>query len=188
MQTAIQGQTPETVQTFEPTRRDFRVDPYGGRQRIASSDGVEVVLDDNGAVMKRTLRCGAPLSMALPNRVFQGVAARSVEHEDGTTSVTLHLHHADPDLCVPLMTCDSVENAAADWHSWARRTGLPMLMVGAAGAVTVVREAGLQSRAPKQRRARITQLARRPRFLRRRKQGIVGPVMRLDASEIIARN
>ncbi len=188
MQTAIQGQAPETVQTFEPTRRDFRVDPYGGRQRISSAEGVEIVLDDKGAVMKRILRCGAPLSMALPNRVFQGIAARSTEQDDGTSSVTLHLHHADSDLCVPLMTSDTVENAAADWHSWARRTGLPMLMVTSDGAVTVVREAGLQSRAPKQRRARITQLARRPRFLRRRKPGIVGPVERLDASEIIARN
>ena len=104
-----------------------------------------------------------------------------IEHEDGTTSATLHLHHADPDLCVPLMTSDTVENVASDWHSWARRTGLPMLMVGAEGTVTVVREAGLQSRAPKPRRARITQLARRPRFLRRRKPAIVGPVVRLDA-------
>ena len=126
--------------------------------------------------------------MALPNRAFQGIAAHSVEHEDGTSSVSLHLHHADPDLCVPLMTSDTVENAAADWHSWARRTGLPMLMVGADSTVTVVREAGLQSREPKPRRARITQLGRRPRFLRRRKQAIVGPVVRLNASEIIARN
>ena len=59
MQTAMQGSAPETVQTYTPDTRNFRVDPYGGRQRIAPSDGVEVVLDDNGAVMKRMLRWGS---------------------------------------------------------------------------------------------------------------------------------
>ncbi|MDA8870961.1 DUF6101 family protein, partial [Rhizobiaceae bacterium] len=107
-----------------------RLDPWGGRQttRYASVGArptpVEVTLDEAGAVMKRRLTCGAALSMALPHRVFAGVAARAIIDEQGAECVTLELRHADTELCVPLATWASFEDAAADWHSWARRTGL----------------------------------------------------------------
>ena len=121
-----------------------RLDPWGGRQttsfasrgRLAST--VEVTMDEGGAVLKRRLTCGAPLSMALPHRVFAGIAARAVVDGDDCETVVLELMHADADLSVPLATWASFEEAAADWHSWARRTGLPMLLVAADGSAGVL--------------------------------------------------
>lgn len=180
---------------------ELRLDPYALPQRVSydraplsargndQANSVEFTVDAKGAVMKGALGCGLPLSLALPNRAFQGVAARAFENNDGTTTVTLELYHSDAALSVPLMVTDMVEDAASDWHSWAKRLGLPMLMVDEIGNTTVVKDYGcLSSQAPKPRRRRASMLSQRPNFMRRRKMGMVGPVVRLTAREIIARS
>ncbi len=180
----------------------IRLDPYALPQKVSydraalstrgqavNDRNVEVVLDATGAVMKRVLDCGLPLSLALPNRAFQGVAARAFENRDGTSTVTLELLHKDADLSVPLSVSCTIEEAACDWHSWARRLGLPMLLVDENGAITVVKDhKNLELRMPKPRRRRSSMLRHRPNFLRRRKTGMIGPVVRIKAEEIIARN
>ena len=138
--------------------------------------------------MKRDLTCGLPLSMALPNKAFKGVAARAFDNEDGSNTVTLELLHSDPALSVPLCVAATAEDAACDWHSWAKKTGLPMLLLDESGEIAVVKDAdALIMREPKARRRRVSILKYRPRFLRRRKVGMVGPVERITAREIIAR-
>ena len=179
---------------------DLRLDPYALPQKISYDRGepklsgsargsrIEFTLNTKGAVMKCDLTCGIPLSMALPNQAFLGVAARAYENEDGTNTVTLELLHRDAELSVPLCVSDTVEEAAADWHSWSKRLGLPMLLVDMQGQATVVKEgAGVSSLTPKPRRRRASLLPNRPNFMRRRKVGIVGPPERLHAREIIAR-
>ena len=183
---------------------ELRLDPYSLPQKMSynrankslsgASHGqkantkVEFTLDAKGAVMKRDLNCGLPISMALPNRAFTGVAARAYENEDGSNTVTLELLHHDAELSVPLCVSDTVEDAAADWHSWAKNLGLPMLLVDINGHATVVKaHAGISSLAPKPRRRRASTLKHRPNFMRRRKMGMVGPVVRIKADEIIAR-
>lgn len=181
--------------------QDLRIDPYalpqqisydrGGPQLSGATHGarVEFTLNAKGAVMKRDLDCGLPLSMALPNRIFLGVAARAYENGDGTHTVTLELLHRDAELSVPLCVSDAVEDAAADWHSWSRTLGLPMLLIDADGNATTVKDhASLLSRQPKPRRRRATMMPNRPNFMRRRKIGMVGPLVHLKADEIIARN
>jgi len=176
--------------------KNMRVDPYQLPQKVAydrasanpRAASVDVMLDFKGAVMKRELDCGLPLSLALPARAFEGVAARAFENEDGSTTVTLELRHADSELSVPLCVSNEVEEAACDWHSWARTLNIPMLMIDEAGRANVVKEAGLYApEAPAPRRRRVTSLKNRPNFLRRRQAGKVGPVVKLAASEIIAR-
>lgn len=188
--------------------QDLRLDPYALPQKVqqrflqttaqpASSSSrkevgaaaLEFTLDRGGAVMKGNLPSGLALSLALPSRAFSGVAARAFENEDGSTTVTLELLHSDPALCVPLCVSSTVEDAASDWHSWARRFGLPMLLVDEACEAHVVKDyAGLTSHAVKPRRLRTSSLRHRPQFLRRRRMGMVGPVVRLEPNEIIARN
>ena len=126
--------------------------------------------------------------MALPSKAFRGVAARAYENDDGSNTVTLELLHSDVDLSVPLCVSDTVEDAAADWHSWAKRLGLPMLLVDQNGNTTVVKNhTALSSQEPKPRRRRVSMMPNRPNFMRRRKVGMVGPVVRISANEIIAR-
>ena len=179
---------------------DLRLDPYALPQKVAYDRGgpklsgslrgneVEFILNKEGAVMKRDLDCGLPLSMALPCKAFRGVAARAYENDDGSNTVTLELLHSDVDLSVPLCVSDTVEDAAADWHSWAKRLGLPMLLVDQNGNTTVVKNhTALSSQEPKPRRRRVSMMPNRPNFMRRRKVGMVGPVVRISANEIIAR-
>ena len=166
----------------------LRLDPYLLPQTV-DAGGRTFTLAQDGARVRTALTNGAPLSMAVPKRAYRGVAARAFENEDGSLTVTLTLAHADPALCVPLAVVDTAEDAAADWHSWARRMNLPMMVEEADGRLVTVKDAGILTAArPAERRKRITTLKRRPNVLRRRKTGRVGPIEVLPAREIIARN
>ena len=80
-----------------------------------TKENVSITLDERGAVMRRTLPAsGLPLTVALPFRVFKGVAARAIDHGNGDVTVTLELHHDDPDLCIPLLVAHDLCDIAAD--------------------------------------------------------------------------
>ena len=171
----------------------MRIDPYGlnGRHTFTRED-TSYTIDRMGvSVKKRLARSGLPLSLALPARAFRGVAARTVECEDGSFAVMLELHHRDPQLCVPLLVADNMDDIAADWHSWSRLMKLPMLVIGADDTAQPVTEqlGAIMVENPVDRRKRITSVKHRPWFLRRRRVvRVVGEVERLTADEIIARN
>lgn len=170
----------------------FRLDPYAIPDRIAfSHKDIHYTLDRTGVSVKMTMpQSGLPLSFALPARSFKGVAARCAEHEDGSRTVTLELHHHDPALCIPVLVAGDFDDIAADWHSWSRLMKLPMLIIGSDGMAQPVRnELGtVMVEDPIARRKRITAIKHRPWFLRRRKMAPVGEITRLSAAEIIARN
>lgn len=167
------------------------LDPYALPQHVGFEDqnhAVEVTVDRGGAVMKRALSCGIDVKLALPSRSFEGVAARAIETADGDR-FTLELHHRDPALCVPLMSSEDADFAVETWRSWARSLRMAMIVVEADGSVTKVEPQGAtQMFTPQPRRLRHTAVKRRPRFLRRRKTGRVGPAQRVQMREIIARN
>ena len=166
----------------------MRLDPYTLPQTV-EAEGRTFTLARDGARLRTALANGAPLSLAIPREAYRGVVARAFENEDGSLTVTLRLDHADPALAVPLAVVDTVEDAAADWHSWARRLNLPMMIEEADGRLVTVKDAGILTAArPAARRKRITMVKRRPNVLRRRTMGRVGPVEVLSAREIIARN
>jgi len=174
----------------------MRLDPFLLPQQVsyprreADTESVSFTVNIEGAVMKRKLNCGLPLSMALPSKAFRGVAARAYEGEDGKTTVTLELLHRDEAMSVPLLVSDNLDDVAADWHSWSRTLRLPMLMIDVAGTVTTVQNTLglLKVEEPSPRRRRHNAVKRRPRFLMRRKTGIVSDIEVLSAEEIIARN
>ena len=118
----------------------------------------------------------------LPFAAFRGVAARAMEDADGTVTVTLELLHADEALSVPVLVARDLDDVAADWRAWAKRTGLPMLMVEGDGTVGTLDAAPRPATdAPHERRRRAT---RRPRFLVRRSVGL-GLTMRIEGREMI---
>ena len=174
---------------------ELRLDPGNFPQRASYSVGdeqedVSVTLDGRGAVVKKILsKSGLPLSIALPARAFKGVAARAIDHGDGTVTVTLELHHADTALCVPLLVAHNLDDIAADWRSWAELYDLPMMMVEADGVARPLdNSAAEHSASTPTRRRRHSQIAdRRPRFLVRRSTGKLGIRMRIEGREIIAR-
>jgi len=173
---------------------ELRLDPGNFPQRVSYAarderDEVSVTLDSRGAVIRKVLtKSGLPLSIALPARAFKGVAARAIDHGDGTVTVTLELHHTDVALCVPLLVAHDLDDIAADWRAWAELYSLPMMMVEADGVARPLEDGSLQQAASPSRRRRHHQIAdRRPRFLVRRTTGKMGFRMKIEGREIIAR-
>ncbi|MBL0370778.1 hypothetical protein JJB09_01940 [Rhizobium sp. KVB221] len=170
----------------------LRLDPGLFPQQLTyridnSTEVVSITIDERGAVMRRNLPAsGLPLTVALPSRVFAGVAARAIDHGNGEVTVTLELHHTDPGLCIPLLVAHDLFDVAADWRSWSEAYGIPMLMVEADGIARPLDEHLLTagSKPPKPRRRHSYFADRRPRFLVRRKSGTLGIRMKLEGKEI----
>ncbi len=168
--------------------RKMRLDPYQVSHQLEVGS-TSFKLNRNGAVVRKTMGCGLPLSMAVPAKAFKGIAARAVEDEKGELTVSLELLHHDPELCIPLLHAHDMDDISADWHSWSRLLRLPMLIVDLEGDASPTQQmlGNLMVEDPVERRKRITTLKRRPNFLRRRKPGVVGEIEKLTAAEIIAR-
>ena len=141
--------------------RSLRLDPYQGTQCLEVGE-TSFKVDRNGVVVRKTLGCGLPISMAVPSRAFKGVAATAVENENGDTMVSLELLHHDPELCVPLLKANDLIDIAADWHSWSRLMKLPMLLADEDGEHTQVQKllGDIMIEDPIERRKRITTVKR----------------------------
>ncbi|MCF6320954.1 MAG: DUF6101 family protein [Rhizobiaceae bacterium] len=172
--------------------RPMRLDPYHLPHSVSlkRSKRFSYKIDRQGAVLKRELKCGLGVSMALPQKAFKGVAARTIADKDGKTIYTLELHHHDADMCLPVLVADNLDDIAADWHAWSRLMRLPMLLVDEQNMARPVRNqlGAIMVEAPIMRRKRITMVKHRSWFLRRRKTGRIGVVEKLSAAEIIARH
>lgn len=187
---------PNTVKQPSWATNILRLDPGLFPQQLTynvseSDEIVTITLDERGAVMRRNLPgSGLPLAIALPSRVFAGVAARAIDHGNGEVTVTLELHHKDPGLCIPLLVAHDLYDIAADWRSWSEAYNIPMLMVEADGVARQLDEHLLTagSKPPKPRRRHSYFVDRRPRFLVRRKTGSLGITMRIQGREIFARD
>jgi len=165
----------------------FTVGPSGNPRALPGS--ASVYLDESIAIVKRRLS-GLPLTLSVPVSGFEGVAVRIEPMGEGLAA-TIELRHRDPSITLPLGTAEDMTSAAADWQAWARRLGLPMLVVEADGALRHVLPDGAMATAVAKptRRKRSTAGRRRPRFLARRKIGAAGPMPVLrGAREIIARS
>ncbi|MBD8553295.1 hypothetical protein IFT84_02025 [Rhizobium sp. CFBP 8762] len=185
-----------TKPAVKPTWADntLRLDPKRFPHEISydtATGHVSICLDTRGAVLRKVLpTSGLPLSIALPPRAFLGVAARAIDHGNGAVTVTLELHHEDPDLCVPLLVAHDLSDIAADWRSWSDAYKIPMLMVEADGVARPLEEhlGDVRTARVKPRRRHSYFAERRPRFLVRRTTGKLGVQMKIDGREIIARN
>jgi hypothetical protein len=176
--------------------RAMRLDPFHLPQAVsyATRDDfgdVTFMIDRRGVTVRRVLsKSRLPATVILPASAFQGVAARAIEDEDGSVTVTLELMHGDPMLCVPLLVAENLDDIAADWRAWAEAYRLPMLLFEADGvartldeSIGAVRQGPLKPR----RKVRLT-AGRRPRFLVRRKTGDLGLRLVVGGEEIIARS
>ncbi len=173
----------------------LRLDPTRFPQQVTyalreTSEDVVITIDARGAVLRKILpTSGLPLSFALPARAFKGVAARAIDHGNGEVTVTLELHHDDPELCIPLLVAHDLCDIAADWRSWAEAFRIPMLMVEADGIARPLENhiGDVRTHAAKPRRRHSYFADRRPRFLVRRTTGKLGVTMKIEGKEIIAR-
>jgi hypothetical protein len=166
--------------------RAMRLDPFRLPQMtsFATHDefgDVSFTIDKRGATVRRILKkSGLPAVVVLPASAFRGVAARAIEDDLLNVTVTLELLHNDPQLSVPLLVADNLEDVAADWRAWAEAYRLPMLLIEADGVARTLEES------QERRKGRPTG-TRRSRFQARRKTGNLGLRLVIGGEEIIAR-
>lgn len=179
--------------------RDERLDPFALPARFAVSDknadkAVRFVeLTRERVVLRRVVR-GIKMAVNLPVTAFLGVALR-MQPPDGDRpgAVSIVLEHRDAGLSLPLYSAADGTDIVAEWQSWARVLGMPLLIAEADGRLREPfdRIGAVRVAAPTRRRRRRSAIrTRRPSILLRRKVG--GPIasapVHRGEREIIARN
>jgi len=155
----------------------MRLDPLSLPISFAAHDvradgGVrQIELHRERVILRRAVH---GMRMAINVRVsdFLGIATR--EHSDGQALV---LVHRDPSLSIPLCVSADADEIASAWRLWSELLALPQLQD--------------TSREPAPRRRRRNAIrARRPKFLVRRRAGVLLNPANLyrGEREIIARN
>jgi hypothetical protein len=134
------------------------------------------------------------MALNLPVAAFRGVAIRLTGADNAVpTRIAVVLEHGDPSLSLPLFSSEASDEIVAEWQSWGRVLGLPLLVAERDGSLRepFARLGAVRIEAPTLRRRRRGAVARRrPSILLRRKPGVKqsAPAVHRDEREIIARN
>ena len=176
-----------------------RLDPFSLPVRFAAADEAAderlriVDLHRERVVFRRAV-CGMRMTLSLPVNAFRGVAIRLLPDADKIPSaIAVVLEHGDPALSLPLFAAAESDDVLAEWQSWGRVLGLPLLVVEGDGSLRepFARLGAVRIEPPASRRRRRSAIARRRpvRLLRRRPFAISAtPTVHLGEREIIARN
>ena len=179
--------------------RAMRLDPFSLPVRFEAADEAAdsrlcvVDLHRERVVLRRSV-CGMRMALNMPVTAFRGVAIRLYgEAGRAPDAIAVMLEHSDPALSLPLFTAPESDDIVAEWQSWARVLGLPLLVAGEDGNFRepFARIGALRIAAPTWRRRRRSAVARRrpPRLLRRRAGSLSQtPPVHCGEREIIARN
>ena len=179
--------------------RDERLDPFTlpvrftARDKAADEHVRYVELTRERVVVRRAVR-GIKMAVNLPVTAYLGVALRMQAPEgESAGAVSIVLEHRDHALSLPLFSANDGTDIVAEWQSWARVLGMPLLVAEADGRLREAfdRIGALRVASPTWRRRRRSAIGkRRPSILMRRKPGrsIEGAAVHRDEREIIARN
>lgn len=177
--------------------RSLRLDPLALPVRFRAADAAAdertrlVDLSRDSVVLRRSVR-GVRTTVSLPVTAFLGIAMRLVP-PDGTNAgaIAIMLEHPDPALSVPLFAAADANDVLAEWHTWARIFGLPLLVADGDGELRepFPRLGAVRLGDPCQRVRRGALRTRRPSILMRRRPGRAGAAPTVHRErEIIARN
>jgi hypothetical protein len=180
--------------------RALRLDPFSLPVRFEAADEAAdgrrrvVDLHRERVVLRRSVR-GMRMALNMPVAAFRGVAIRIFKQTNlnDAASIAVVLEHADPALSLPLFASPETSDIVAEWQSWGRVLGLPLLVSEGDGSLRepFARMGAVRIEAPTWRRRRRSAIARRrPSRLLRRQVGKLpaAPVVHRDEREIIARN
>ena len=175
-----------------------RLDPFALPVRFEDADHAAdarvrmVEIHRERVVLRRALR-GIKMAVNLPVAAYLGVAIRmQPTTANSPGAVVIVLEHADPALSVTLCRATEVGDTVADWRSWGRALGMPLLVESADGRLRepFERIGGVRVGVPAWRRRRRSPLhARRASLpLRRLFSLSLSPNIHLGEREIIARD
>ena len=179
--------------------RALRLDPYAlpvrymARDNRADGQVRDIELDRERVVFKREVR-GIRMKIGVLVTEFAGVTMRTLPPEgEEPAAVAIMLEHRDNGLTVPLFVATEGDDAMAQWKSWGRVLGVPLLVDDGDGALREpfrrIGRLAVGQPAPRRRR-RAAIKWRRPAILMRRKPGrpSATPTVHRGEREIIARN
>ncbi len=195
MRRQIQGGRP----TPAGSSRGERLDPFTLPIRFAVSDKaaddrVRLVEITRERVVVQRAVAGIKMAVNLPIAAFLGIAIR-MEPPQGEApgTVSIVLEHRDPSLSLPLYRATDGTDIVAEWQSWSRVLGMPLLVAEADGRLRepFARVGAVVVAPPTRRRRRRTTISmRRPKLPLRRRPGrsLTGAIVHRGEREIIARN
>jgi hypothetical protein len=134
------------------------------------------------------------MAVNMPVAAFRGVAIRLVAATaQAPGAIAVVLEHRDPALSLPLFAATESDEIVAEWRSWGRVLGLPLLVAEHDGTLREPfgRIGALAIEAPTWRRRRRNAIrSRRPCILLRRRASRRhgAPQVHRGEREIIARN
>ena len=176
-----------------------RLDPFALPLRFEASDKAaderkrSVELSRERVVLRRAVR-GIKMAVALPMTAYLGVALRMEPPAHGLPgAITIVLEHRDPALALELHRAADGTDIVAEWQTWGRVLGVPLLVADPDGALREPfgRLGTVEVADPIARRRRRSALKnRRPSIFLRRCPGVMAatPVVHRGEREIIARN
>ena len=179
--------------------RIARLDPFSLPVRFEAADEAAderlriVDLHRERVVVRRSVH-GMRMALNLPVAAFRGVAIRLTgQINEPPSAIAVVLEHGDPALSLPLYSSSVSDEIVAEWQSWGRVLGLPLLVAERDGSLhePFARLGAVRIEAPTWRRRRRSAIARRrPTRLLRRRSGALPPTptVHRDEREIIARN
>ena len=119
--------------------RDERLDPFTLPVRFSVADKAadgrvrHVELTRERVVVRRAVR-GIKMAVNLPVAHYLGVALRLQPPEGNAPgTISIVLEHRDHALSLPLFSADDGTDIVAEWQSWARVLGMPLLVAEADG-------------------------------------------------------
>jgi hypothetical protein len=137
---------------------------------------------------------GMRMAVNVPLSAYRGVAIRLTgEAGQMPSAIAVVLEHGDPALSLPLFSSSVTDDVVAEWQSWGRVLGLPLLVAERDGTLRepFARLGAVRVETPTWRRRRRTVIARRrPALLLRRRtvKPSYPPAICCGEREIIARN
>lgn len=177
----------------------LRLDPFSLPVRFEAADDAAdehrrvVDLHRERVVLRRSVR-GIRMALNMPVKAYRGIAIRLRGEADAPpNAITVVLEHSDPALSLPLFSSPEHDEIVAEWQSWGRVLGLPLLVAETDGSLRepFATLGAVRIEQPTWRRRRRSAIARRrPSRLMRRRPGKLPaiPVVYRDEREIIARN
>ncbi len=178
--------------------RALRLDPFALPVRFEAADEAAderlriVDLHRERVVFRRSVR-GMRMALSMPVASFRGVAIRLLgEPHSKPTTVSIVLEHGDPALSLSLYSPTENDDIVAEWQSWGRVLGLPLLVAEGDGTLRepFARLGAVRVETPILRRRRRSTIARRRPSIRMRRRATKlpdVPVVHRDEREIIAR-
>jgi len=177
----------------------LRLDPFSLPVRFEAADEAAderlrvVDLHRERVVLRRSVR-GIRMALNMPVKSYRGVAIRlHGEADRPPTSIAVVLEHSDPALSLQLFASAERDEIVAEWQSWGRVLGMPLLVAENDGSLRepFARLGAVRVEKPALRRRRRSAIARRrPSRLMRRRPGKLPaiPVVHCGEREIVARS